>query len=74
LSSLEQYHKDGDECLSHIVRVGDETWVLFINVETKEQSKQQMHTHSPREPKILNKRCLPARKLMATVSWHRKEC
>jgi hypothetical protein len=24
----------------------DETWVSFVNVETKEQSKQWMHTHS----------------------------
>jgi hypothetical protein len=35
---LEQYHKD-DEFLNHIVPVtGDETWVLFVDVETKEQS------------------------------------
>jgi hypothetical protein len=34
---LEQYHKDDDEFLSHIVQVtGDETWVSFMNVETKE--------------------------------------
>jgi hypothetical protein len=32
---LEQYHKDSDEFLSHIV-TGDETWVLFVTVETKE--------------------------------------
>jgi hypothetical protein len=38
---LEQYHKDGDEFINHIVRVtGDETWVSFVNVQTKEQSKQ----------------------------------
>jgi hypothetical protein len=44
---LERYHKDGDEFLNHIVRVTvDETWVSFVNVETKEQSKQWMHTHS----------------------------
>jgi hypothetical protein len=37
LAFLEQFHKDGDEFLSHIVRVtGDETWVSFVNVETKE--------------------------------------
>jgi hypothetical protein len=34
---FEQYHKDGDEFLNHIVPVtSDETWVLFVNVETKE--------------------------------------
>jgi hypothetical protein len=38
---LERCHKDGDEFLNHIVRVtGDETWVSFLNVETKEQSRQ----------------------------------
>jgi hypothetical protein len=38
---LERYHKDGDEFLNHIVRVtGDETLVSFVNVETKELSKQ----------------------------------
>jgi hypothetical protein len=38
---LEQYHKDGDEFLSHTVRVTvDETWVSFLNAGTKEQSKQ----------------------------------
>jgi hypothetical protein len=42
---LEQYHKDGDEFLNHIVRVtGEETWVSFVNVETKEQSKKWIHT------------------------------
>jgi hypothetical protein len=38
---LQRYHKDSDEFLSHIIRVtGDETWVSFVNVEIKEQSKQ----------------------------------
>jgi hypothetical protein len=37
---LEQFHKDGDEFLNHIQVTGDETWVSFVNVETKEQSKQ----------------------------------
>jgi hypothetical protein len=70
---LEQYHKYGDEFLNHIVRVtGDETWVSFVKVETKEQSKQRIYTHSPKEPKELKKRYLPARKLMATVSVDRK--
>jgi hypothetical protein len=37
---LEQCRKDGDEFLNEIVRVtGDETWVSFVNVETKEQPK-----------------------------------
>jgi hypothetical protein len=38
LTLLERYHKDGDECLSHIVQVtDDETWFSFVNVETEEQ-------------------------------------
>jgi hypothetical protein len=56
---------DGDEFLSHIIR-GGETWVSFVNVETKEQTKQWMHTHSPRKPKKF-KQTLSARKLMTAV-------
>jgi hypothetical protein len=49
---LEQYHIDGDEFLNHIIRVtGDETWVSFMNVETREQPKQWMHAHSPNKLK-----------------------
>jgi hypothetical protein len=49
---LEWYHKDGDEFLDHNVRVtGDETWDSFGNVETTEQSKQWMHTHSRNKPR-----------------------
>jgi hypothetical protein len=49
---LERCHKDGDEFLNHTARVkGDETWVSLLNVETKEQSKQWMQTHSPNKPK-----------------------
>jgi hypothetical protein len=56
---LEQYHKDGDEFLSHILQVtGDGTRISLVNVETKEQSKQWMHIHSQNEPKILNQHCL----------------
>jgi hypothetical protein len=46
LPFLESYHKNGDDFLKRIVRVtGDETWISFVNVETKEQSKQWMYTH-----------------------------
>jgi hypothetical protein len=44
LTSLERYHQDGNKFLNRII-TGDETWVSFVNVETKEQSKQWMHTH-----------------------------
>jgi hypothetical protein len=66
------YHKDGNELLNHIVRVtDDETWVSFVNVETKVQSKQWMQTYSPNKPKKF-KQTLSTRKLMATVFWGRK--
>jgi hypothetical protein len=35
---LERYHEDSNKFLNHIIRVrGDETWVSFVNFETKEQ-------------------------------------
>jgi hypothetical protein len=58
LTFSEQYHKDGNEFLSYIV-TGDETRVSFVNVETKEQSKQWMHAHSPNKLKQF-KQTLPA--------------
>jgi hypothetical protein len=34
--------------ICHIIRVpGGETWVSFVNVEIKGQSKQWMHTNLP---------------------------
>jgi hypothetical protein len=60
LTFLERYHKYGYEFPNRIMRVTiDGTWVLFVNVETIEQSKHWMNTHSPNKPKSLNKRCLP---------------
>jgi histone-lysine N-methyltransferase SETMAR len=41
-----------------------------VNVETKEQSKQWMHTHSPNRPEKFKQ--MSARKLMAAVLWDRK--
>jgi hypothetical protein len=58
LTFLQQYHKDSDEFLNHIGR-GDETWVSFVTVQTKERSRQWMHPHLPNRPKNLNRRCLP---------------
>jgi hypothetical protein len=37
----------------------DEAWVSFVIVESKEQSKQWMHTHSPDKLKKLFNVCLP---------------
>jgi 6-pyruvoyl-tetrahydropterin synthase len=42
-----------------------------VNAETKEKSKQWMHTHSPKKPKNF-KQTLPVTKLMATVFWDKK--
>jgi hypothetical protein len=68
---LEQYHKEGDEFLNHIVSVtADEPWSSYVNFETKEQSKQWIHTRSPDKPKKLKKTF--ARKLMAAVFCDRK--
>jgi hypothetical protein len=52
---LELYYEVGDEFLNHIV-TSVKTWVSFVNVETKEQSKHWMHTYSPNKLKSLNKR------------------
>jgi hypothetical protein len=72
LTLLQRHHKDGDEFLNHILRVtGNDTWVSFVNVETKEQSKQRMHTYSPHKPRKF-KQTMSARKLMAIVLWDRK--
>jgi hypothetical protein len=46
-----------------------ETWVTFLNVETKVQSKQWMHSHSPDNPKNIKQ--TSARQLMASVFWDR---
>ena len=64
---LERYDKEGQSFLDSIV-TGDETWIRFVNPETKEQSKQWMHTHSPSKPKKF-RQTLTNRKLMATVFW-----
>jgi hypothetical protein len=81
LTFSKRYHKDGDKFQSHhtsniltvsIQVTSDETRVSFVNVETKAQPKQWMHTHSPNKPKHLNKHSLPAIKLMTAVSRDRK--
>ena len=70
LMLLQCYWEEGGEFLDRIVS-GDETWVQFMNAETKEQSKQWMHTHSPNKPKKF-KRTLLNKKMMATAFWDRK--
>jgi hypothetical protein len=46
LTFLTQYSEQGDDFLSHIV-IGDETWVLHITPESKQQSMELRHTSSP---------------------------
>jgi hypothetical protein len=71
LTSIDQYHKDDSEFFRQIIQVtGDETWVLFVNVETKEQSKHWMQTHSPNKPDTFKQTFV--RKLMAAVFWDMK--
>ena len=70
LTFLQRYWEEVKELLDRIV-TGDETSVQFVNAETKEQSKQWMHTHSPNKPKKF-KQTLSKRKMMATVFWDRK--
>ena len=70
LMFLQRYWEEGDEFLDRIV-TSDETWVQSVNVKTKEQSKQWMHTHSPNKPKKF-KQTLSNKKMMATVFWDHK--
>jgi hypothetical protein len=52
----ERYHMDGDDFLRHIVRVtGDETWISFVNVQTKVQSKQWVHTNPSNKTKKIKR-------------------
>jgi hypothetical protein len=53
---LDRYYKDGYEFLNHIVQVtGDETWVSFMNAETKAQSAGKIvdaHTFTKKAEEI----------------------
>jgi hypothetical protein len=40
--------------INHLIRpTGDATWVSTVNLETKEQSKQWMHAHSPNKQETI---------------------
>ena len=62
-SFLSHHEEEGEEFLDKIV-TGDETWIPFVNSETKAASKQWMHPHSPNKPKKF-KQTLSNRKHMA---------
>jgi macrodomain Ter protein organizer (MatP/YcbG family) len=69
LTFLKRYHKDGDEILNHITReTSDETWISFANAESKEQSKEWMHTHLPTKPRRF-KQTMSACQKADGVSW-----
>lgn len=68
LEFLQRYKRQ--DFLDKIV-TGDETWVNYKNIETKEQSKQRLHSSSPNKP-IKAKQTFSNIKLIATVFWDRK--
>lgn len=67
---LFRYDLEGEEFLNRIV-TGDETWVSYVNTETKQQSMQWGHTRSPTKP-TKARQTFSARKVMATVFWDAK--
>jgi len=70
LKFLTRYAQEGDEFLDSIV-TGDEKWVFHHTPESKQQSLQWRHTHSPRTKKKI-KTSFSIKKIMASVFWNRK--
>lgn len=70
LDFLMRYEREEQSFLNRIV-TGDETWVKYVNPETKEQSKVWAHTHSPHKP-TKARQDFSGKKLMATVFWDSK--
>lgn len=66
---LHECANNAEEFLDSIV-TGDETWCYHFTPETKEKSRQWLHTTSPRAKKF--KQTQSAGKVMATVFWDRK--
>ena len=60
---------EGDHFLERMV-TGDETWIHHYDPESKYQSMEWKHTHSPAKKKF--KTHPTAGKLMLTVSWESK--
>jgi len=69
LKILARYAQEGDEFLESIV-TGDETFVFYHTSESKQQSLQWRHTHSPRTKKF--KTSISVKKIKASVFWDRK--
>jgi hypothetical protein len=71
LSFLERYHREDDELLDHMI-AGDGTWVSHYAPESKRQSQEWHHAHSPtKKPQKFKQTCSVA-KIMASVFWDRK--
>jgi [histone H3]-lysine36 N-dimethyltransferase SETMAR len=70
LDFLTRYDQGGESFMNRIV-TGDETWIKYVNPETKEQSKVWGHTASPHKP-TKARQGFSGRKLMATVFWDSK--
>lgn len=66
---LERYETEGETFLNSVV-TGDETWVYHHTPESKRQSMQWRHTHSPSAKKCKTQQS--AQKIMASVFWDRK--
>ncbi|KFM64801.1 Histone-lysine N-methyltransferase SETMAR, partial [Stegodyphus mimosarum] len=69
LTFLTRYSDEGENFLNQIV-TGDETWVCHFTPESKQQSMEWRHTHSPKKQKF--KVTMSSQKIMCTVFWDRK--
>ena len=63
---LKRYEAEGDAFLGQIV-TGDETWCHYYEPESKRQSMELQHSHSPSTKKFRSQRS--AGKVMCTVFW-----
>ena len=66
LELLQRYRHKGNDFLLHIV-IGDESWFHHFEPETKQQSMEWHHLHSPSKKKA--KTVPSAVKVMGTVFW-----
>lgn len=65
LTFFTRYNEEGDAIFDHIV-TGDKTWVSYVNVEQKNQTREWSHTSSPCKP-IKYGQIYSNKKITATV-------
>ena len=65
---LEQYEAEGNAFLDQII-TGDETWCHYYKLESKQQSMEWHHSHSPHQTKKFRLQC-SAEKVMCTIFWN----